>query len=62
MILFFRNPTPIVDGSLITTKWEPITESSVPCLVIDDKLTIKYDFYNARMKLYKELYEKYYTD
>ncbi|KAL4715847.1 hypothetical protein ACJJTC_014579 [Scirpophaga incertulas] len=54
------DPTPKLDD-LITTKWEPIAETGVVFMYIDDKLTMKEekDLYPARAKLYKELYAKY---
>ncbi|KAL4715845.1 hypothetical protein ACJJTC_014577 [Scirpophaga incertulas] len=54
------DPTPIVND-LITTKWEPIAETGIVFMYIDDKLTMKEekDLYPTRAKLYKELYAKY---
>ncbi|XP_039755547.1 esterase FE4-like [Pararge aegeria] len=55
----FGNPTPEIDTHLITTTWEPIAETGMACLLISDKLSMKYDIYPERTKLFKELYEKY---
>ncbi|XP_026486963.2 juvenile hormone esterase-like [Vanessa tameamea] len=54
----YGDPTPKVDN-VITTTWEPIAETGLAYLVIDDKMTMKYEN-TERMKLFKELYEKYY--
>ncbi|CAB3260354.1 unnamed protein product [Arctia plantaginis] len=53
----YGNPTP-TDDQQITTKWEPVTDKGIACLVIDKTLQMKYDVYPQRMKLYEELYEK----
>ncbi|XP_050682621.1 juvenile hormone esterase-like [Leptidea sinapis] len=55
----FGNPTPKTDD-VITTIWEPFAEPGQAYLYIDDKLTMKHELYPERMKLFKELYEKYY--
>ncbi|XP_034831504.1 juvenile hormone esterase-like [Maniola hyperantus] len=55
----FGDPTPKTD-SLIPTTWEPIAETGMACLLINDTLTMKYEIYPERIKLFKELYEKYY--
>lgn len=54
-----RDPTPKIDN-VITTTWEPIAETGLAYLFIDDKMSMKYEMYGDRMKLFKELYEKYY--
>lgn len=43
---------------LISTKWEPITETGPACFVINEKPHMKYKIYPARVKLYEEYYEK----
>ncbi|CAB3259688.1 unnamed protein product [Arctia plantaginis] len=53
----YGNPTP-TDDQQITTKWEPVTDRGIACLVIDKTLKMKYNVYPQRMKLYEELYEK----
>lgn len=53
----YGDPTPSVD-SVLTTKWEPIADTGMACLVIDKEMTMKYEVYPQRMKVYEELYEK----
>lgn len=53
----YGNPTPKTDN-LITTNWEPIAETGAACLVIDKDLSMKYELYPERMKLFLEMYEK----
>ncbi|CAH0694262.1 unnamed protein product [Spodoptera exigua] len=53
----YGDPTPSVDTSL-STKWEPIADTGLACLVIDKELTMKYEVYPQRMKVFQELYEK----
>ncbi|XP_045450639.1 juvenile hormone esterase-like [Melitaea cinxia] len=55
----YGDPTPKIDN-VITTIWEPIAETGLAYLFIDDKMSMKYEMYGERMKLFKELYEKYY--
>ncbi|CAG9793753.1 unnamed protein product [Diatraea saccharalis] len=54
------NPTPNINN-LITTKWEPATETSLPYLYIDENLVMKREteLYPSRAKLFTELYAKY---
>lgn len=52
----YGDPTPIVDN-IITTKWEPISNTNDACLVIDETTEMKYEVYPERMALYEELYE-----
>ncbi|KAI5645520.1 carboxylesterase family domain-containing protein [Phthorimaea operculella] len=54
----YGEPTTEKD-EVITTKWEPIAETGMACLLIDDQLTMKYDIYPERMKLFQDLYGKY---
>ncbi|XP_075978700.1 esterase FE4-like [Anticarsia gemmatalis] len=51
----YGNPTPVTDD-VITTKWEPVAEQGVSCLVIDKTLKMKHELYPQRMKLYEEIY------
>ncbi|PZC84162.1 hypothetical protein B5X24_HaOG200135 [Helicoverpa armigera] len=51
------DPSPRLDF-LITTKWEPIADTGMACLVIDKTMTMKYEVYPERMKVFEELYEK----
>ncbi|XP_028178028.1 esterase FE4-like [Ostrinia furnacalis] len=54
----YGDPTPEVN-ELLPTKWEPIAETGLAYLYIDEELKMKEDLYPARVKLFKELYEKY---
>ncbi|CAK1550576.1 unnamed protein product [Leptosia nina] len=55
----YGNPTPKTD-ELIPCIWEPIAETGLTYLQIDKDLTNKHTLYSKRMKLYTELYAKYY--
>nr|AII21985.1 odorant degrading enzyme CXE11 [Sesamia inferens] len=50
------DPTPRVD-SLVTTKWEPTTDTKLACLVIDQSCSMKYEVYPQRMTLFEEMYK-----
>nr|QLI62116.1 carboxylesterase 4 [Streltzoviella insularis] len=55
------DPTPKTDSKVITTKWEPLAETGMTCLLIDDKLTMQDNVYPARMKLFESLYKNAYA-
>lgn len=56
--LFYRDPTPQVN-ELLPIKWEPVTETGLAYLYIDENLKMKDELYPARTKLFKDLFAKY---
>ncbi|XP_013190632.1 esterase E4 [Amyelois transitella] len=65
LLAFFTNfikygkPTTEVN-EVITTHWEPVEYSNVKYLVIDQDLKMKSEPLKERMRLFEELYEKYF--
>ncbi|XP_041986522.1 esterase FE4-like [Aricia agestis] len=55
----YGNPTPELNN-VISTKWEPVEENKIKYLLINDKLTMKINPYEDRMKIFTDLYREYY--
>ncbi|KAJ8716249.1 hypothetical protein PYW08_013534 [Mythimna loreyi] len=51
------DPSPRQDF-LVSTKWDPIGETGVACLVIDKNIRMKYEVYPQRMKFFEEIYQR----
>nr|AQY62713.1 carboxylesterase [Cnaphalocrocis medinalis] len=54
----YGNPTPQVN-ELLPIKWEPVTETGLAYLYIDENIKMKDELYPARTKLFKDLFAKY---
>ncbi|CAG9087589.1 unnamed protein product [Plutella xylostella] len=55
----YGNPTPEINEK-VTTKWEPFVEGHPVYLRVTDQLKLEESLLPERIKLFRELYEKYY--
>jgi len=56
-LIVFRNPTPVTDDAIVTTKWEPSTRENLYFLEInaDEKLALRDDRELESRKFYEKI-------